>query len=366
MKIARAKPCSLPGRRVMMSLGFLTFGPGARTACAVTWLYACALFKEFRWTFLALAVALALGAGLIRISDHHQRFLVSLYYAWMFLLGQTLNPPETWYIALVSAIYPLLGFLLFGEGIIRLTLLLLSRRRREKEWMRVMASTYRDHVILCGLGHLGYRVIQQLIASDVPVVVLEHNATSRFVANTKELNVPVLIRDMKEDQALIDAGVQHARAIIIATNDDVANIEVALDSRRLSPKIRVLMRLFDQQIAAKIAKAFLVDVAFSSSTLAAPMVAAMSLESSVLTSYVRDGVQQVIAEIRVDPTSALVGMTAADAEHRYGAKVLLHQESASMDRAPGSTVSAGDVLRVHLPAARLPALAASGRPVAAA
>ncbi|NJL18652.1 MAG: hypothetical protein HC938_17335 [Nitrospira sp.] len=42
--------------------------------------------------------------------------------------------------------------------------------------------------------------------------------------------------------------------IVIATNDDMANLEVALDARRLNPKIRVLMRLYDQQIAAKIAE----------------------------------------------------------------------------------------------------------------
>ena len=87
--------------------------------------------------------------------------------------------------------------------------------------------------------------------------------------------MPILIRDMKEDQALIDAGVAHARAIIIATNEDMANLEVALDARRLNPKIRILMRMFDQQIASKIKDAFAIDHAFSSAALAAPIVAEM-------------------------------------------------------------------------------------------
>ncbi len=332
------------------------------------WLYAIAIFKEFRWTLLALLVAVSIGAFLIHItpiSGARPGLPASIYFAWMFLLGQTINPADTWYIALISAIYPLIGFLLFGEGIIRLTLLLLSRRRGEKEWMRVMASTYRDHVILCGLGHLGFRVVQQLIASKVPAVVLERDKRSKFVVQTKELNVPVLIRDMKEDQALIDAGVEHARAIIIATNDDMANIEVALDSRRLNPKIRVLMRLFDQQIAEKVAKAFLVDVAFSSSTLAAPMVAALSLESSVLSSYVREGVQQVIVEIQVKAQSSLIGQSAPDIERQFNAKILSHQSTNVPSQPASALVVAGDTLRVHLPATTLPSLAASARPLAA-
>ena len=32
--------------------------------------------------------------------------------------------------------------------------------------MRVMASTYRDHVVLCGIGHLGIRVLEELCADN--------------------------------------------------------------------------------------------------------------------------------------------------------------------------------------------------------
>ena len=50
----------------------------------------------------------------------------------------------------------------------------------------------------------------------------------------------------------------------------------------MNPNIRVVMRLFDQRIAQKIAGALTVDAAFSSSALAAPIVAAMSLQTKVL------------------------------------------------------------------------------------
>src|SRR6202011_5071682 len=102
--------------------------------------------------------------------------------------------------------------------VVRLALLMVSKRQGEKEWMRVMASTYRDHIVLCGLGHLGYRVLEQLVSIGLPVVVLEKHGNSRHLTHAKELGVAVLIRDMKEDQALIDAGIKHARAVIIATN----------------------------------------------------------------------------------------------------------------------------------------------------
>lgn len=71
----------------------------------------------------------------------------------------------------------------------------------------------------------------------------------------------------------------YARAIIIATNDDMANLEVALDARRMNPKIRVIMRLFDQRMADKFKEAALIDEAFSPAALAAPILAEMALRS---------------------------------------------------------------------------------------
>jgi len=126
------------------------------------------------------------------------------------------------------------------------------------------------------------RLFSPLLATGpkagVTVVALERRRSGRFVGQARELGVPVIIRDMKEDQALIDAGIEHARAIVIATNDAIANLEVALDAKRMNPSIRVVMRMFDEKVAHKISDAMDVDVAFSSSTLAAPVVAKMAME----------------------------------------------------------------------------------------
>src|SRR4051812_35500351 len=145
----------------------------------VAFLYTLAILREFRWTLLLFLLAVALGTVLFAVTPHAQLgnrrppVALAAYCTWMAMLAQLVfNPPETWYLTLLTAVYPLLGFVLIGEGIVRLALLIVSKRHGEKEWMRVMASTYRDHVILCGLGHLGFRILQQLVAAGTPVVVL--------------------------------------------------------------------------------------------------------------------------------------------------------------------------------------------------
>ena len=141
-----------------------------------------------------------------------------------------------------------------------------------------MASTFRDHVVLCGLGHLGSRILEQLEADGADVVVVERDAASRFAVEAKERGTTILVSDMRDDRVLEEAGIATAQCVIAATNDDMANLEVALDARRMNPKIRVLIRFFDQRIGAKIQDAFDIEVAFSSASIAAPIIARKALE----------------------------------------------------------------------------------------
>jgi hypothetical protein len=247
-------------------------------------LYFWTLVKEFKGTLIALTIAVLFGGTLYAITPHREfdgnppPLLDCFLGAWLALFAQPMfTPPATWYLALLAGVYPLLGFGLVGEGIVRVGMLVVSKKQGEKEWMLVKASTYRDHVVLCGLGHLGYRILLQLLKGGAQVVAIEKEAEGRFVADAKASGTPVLVRDMKEDQALLDAGIQHAKVIVIASNDDLANLEVALDARRMNASIRVVMRMFDQQIADKFKDAHLIDEAFSSAALAAPIVADLAL-----------------------------------------------------------------------------------------
>jgi voltage-gated potassium channel len=336
-----------------------------------TLLYVLAILKEFRWTLLALAALIVWGTVLYAITPHIQfggerpDLLTAFYGAWMALLAQSITPvPEPWHLMLMHAVYPVFGFVLIGEGVVRLALLLMSKRLGEKEWMRVMAQTHRNHIVLCGLGHLGYRVFENLVASHVDVVVIEINPDNRFMAQAKATGACILIRDMKDDQALVDAGVEQARAIVIATNDDIANLEVAMDARRMNPGIHILLRLFDQRIAQKISGALTIDVAFSASALAAPIVAAMSMDTKVLSTMMIGGVPHVISELRVEPASPLAGRRIDQIELGYAARVLaLTPKDGTIQSppTPATPAAAGDVLVVHTAASQLATISAAGR-----
>jgi voltage-gated potassium channel len=331
-------------------------------------LYALGVLRSFRLTLVGL-VSLVLVGGLLFAVTPDSQFggarppvFTSFYAAWMALVGEpVLSPPAAWYLAVLEGVYPLLGLMVVGEGIVRFALLMVSRDKGEAEWMKVMASTYRDHVILCGLGHLGYRVLGQLLQTGAQVVAIENDPDARFLALAKATGIPVLLRDMKDDKALVEAGVAHARVVILATNDDMANLEAALDARRMNPKVRVVLRLYDQEIAAKIKGAFAIDAAFSSSALAAPLVAAMSLDVRVLGTYSVAGVPHVAAEVVALPGSGLIGRRVSDVETTHEVRVLARQREGEPPSAtlPGAqtVIEEGDTLVVHAASDRIGRLA---------
>ena len=324
---------------------------------------------EFRGTLVGLLACVALGTAAYAVTPmdglagHRPSVMLAALAAWMHLFGEPLlGPTEAWYILLISGIYPLVGFTLIAEGVVRFALLMLSRRRGEKEWMKVKASTYRDHVILCGLGHLGFRVLGQLLAQGRQVVCLEKDGASRFLEEAKATGAPILVRDMKEDEALREAGIEHANAILICTNDDLANLEVALDSRRMNPKIRIVMRQFDQQMASKFREAFAIDYAFSSSALSAATVASMALPAKIVAAFELGEVPFVTANIAVARRSSLIGRTVAQVEAGHTAQILSRTRGERTETPPNATavLDEGDQLVVLARAADISGVAQAG------
>jgi len=318
------------------------------------WLYARALTREFRYSLALFGVLLAIGVPLFWATpspEYPRPCLLSALYATLAILGlgEPFDFPAVWYLRIIYLTYPILGTAVVVQALVRFGVLLISKRNNEKEWMRVLASTYRKHTIVCGLGNVGFRVVERLLRYRIDVVAIEKNPDGHFVSAVKGMGVPVIIADVKEDASLIQAGIERARSIVIATNDDLANIEVALDARRMNPKIQVVLRMFDQDIARKIGEAFGFQRTFSASALAAPAVAALALEGRILGSCDVGDTTYITAEVEVQPGSDLIGKQVASFHRDYGAWIVAVKQGNTYHHFPQSTLVVGpkDVLVVQ-------------------
>jgi Trk K+ transport system NAD-binding subunit len=126
------------------------------------------------------------------------------------------------------------------------------------------------HIVVCGLGNIGFRVVETLVGLGRRVVVIEETRDSRFVATVRRLGVPVLIGDATVTQVLEQARVGRAHALIAATSHDLINLEVSLLGRELNSQLRVILHLQDPNMAEGLQEAANVLVALSIPSLSAP------------------------------------------------------------------------------------------------
>jgi Trk K+ transport system NAD-binding subunit len=311
---------------------------------------------KFWVPFTTIFVLLVVGMLLFHrcyMPDLHRYpdFSESLFATYSLFGLQTVYPmPASWPLRVLYFTYPLIGLAVVADTVVRVTLLLFSRQENSKEWTRVLASTYRDHIILCGLGHVGYRILERLLQWNLEVVVIEKNDGSQFLQRVQQLKVPVLLMDARQEESLVAAGLEHARTLVIATNDDLANVEIALDARRLKHSIRVVLRMFDEQIANKLRDAFDLEVAFSSAAAAAPLVAASVLDLDILGNFTLDGRELFTAKITIEPACALLDMTVAELVETHHVMVLSRKTGDTPSHfgpAPTERIGEGDLLVVH-------------------
>jgi Trk K+ transport system NAD-binding subunit len=317
------------------------------------------LVRRFKLTFFSLALLVFGGGTLMWHLYAHIGKPISwsraVFGAYFLLFAQSITEiPDYGPLEALFAVIPPLGIVTVAEGLVRFAFLFFAKTRNDKEWFAVLAQTLKDHVIVCGAGRVGFRVFEQFVKLDVPMVVIEREEEAPFVSAIRAQGVPVLIEDVRSTRALEQANIKAARAIICATDDDLANLNIALDARRLSPRIRVVMRLFDDDLVAKTKEAFQVE-AFSTSALAAPALAAAALDPQIRNSFEVGGRLMVIAELQVD--ASLEGQTVADLRDQCGALVLhlVHADgSVRFDPAGAVRLGRGDRVTVQatLPAYR--------------
>ncbi len=241
---------------------------------------------------------------------------------------------------------PPFGIAVVVDGIVRFTYLYFAKHRDDKEWIRVISQGLKDHVVICGAGRVGYRVAVQLLGLDREVVVIERNESAAFVTVLRDQKVPLLIDDIKSPECLVRTNVQRAAAIVCATDDDLANLNVALDARRLNPQIRLVIRLFDDDLVSKVRDAFKAE-ALSSSALAAPAMALAALDPRIVHSFQISGYLMVISHFVA--RQALPGMTVANLQEQFGAVTLALQRHGAPQLNPrGETrIEASDILTIQ-------------------
>jgi Trk K+ transport system NAD-binding subunit len=196
-----------------------------------------------------------------------------------------------------------------------------------QEALGVPRGRMRNHVVMLGLGNLGYRTTLHLLRAGVEVAACDANSHGRFVAIARRLGVPVLIADANYVDSLRALSVDRARAVVAATTDDIANLEAALAARELNPNARVITRLFDPDLAERAQQQLHITECQSVSALASPAFVAAALGSGVLSIIERRRCLWLLGEVTIRDGCEADGRTVRQLEAGDDLRVLAVREA---------------------------------------
>ena len=331
-----------------------------------TWL----LLGEFGTPLLIFTLAmLGGGVGYYLLSSYAGEplgnLLESIYQVLTMTFLQTGGIfPHAWYLGMFYFIMPVIGLIILAQGVTEFSVMLFNRRARGKEWEIAVASTYNNHIILVGLGHLGFRVAQELINVGQDVVLIEANPKADLIASVKAMGIPVIQDDASHGTTLESAGVHHARAIILCTQNDSLNLKIALKAKRHKPDIHVVLRIFDDDFAHALHEQF-GYTAFSATGMAAPAFAAAASGVDMTRPITVEGQSMSLAHLKIEPASLLINQTVSEVEQKYNLSVVFIRRNSMSDFHPPADccLSAQDVLAVLGGLSEIRALASDNHPI---
>jgi voltage-gated potassium channel len=215
--------------------------------------------NRFRIRFAVLAVAVATAMGTLGFHLIEGWSLVNSLYAatqTVTTVGYGDLAPVTRNGRIFATIFMFVGVgvVLYSltatvQSIVQSELLATFGQRRQLRKM----SKLRDHFIICGAGRVGSRLARTLQSTNQTFIVIERDPQK--VAELTDHGVVVLVRDATSEEALKEAGVEHARGLAACLPDDSDNVYVVLTARDLNSRIHIVARAVEEQAESKLIRA---------------------------------------------------------------------------------------------------------------
>jgi voltage-gated potassium channel len=112
----------------------------------------------------------------------------------------------------------------------------------------------KNHVIICGYGRNGKQSVLELLSHNVPLVVIESD-----IAHLEHLrdggDILYIEGDATQDEILLNAGLEHAKALIATLPNDANNVFLVLTARQLNPSITIISRASEDSADLKLRRA---------------------------------------------------------------------------------------------------------------
>jgi hypothetical protein len=207
------------------------------------------------WINLLLFMAiLALAVVLLRLSvdDPQTSWLQLLVDAFhLAVIERVVEPGAGALPMILTFVMPLLTLVILGEGVLRVLSTFIARGEHREEWDRMVAKTFSDHIVICGVGELGRALVQQLLEANPSARMVLVDPRPGVIAELglNSPNICHIVSDMTTLEALETANCREAALIILSSGNDAFNLEAAFKVLQINPDAQIWIRLYRGQLA---------------------------------------------------------------------------------------------------------------------
>jgi voltage-gated potassium channel len=110
----------------------------------------------------------------------------------------------------------------------------------------------KDHIIICGYGNVGQRIVEQLKGKSETFLFIESDPQK--IADLVDKHIPVIQGDAGDEDVLTRANVKEAKTMILTLRDS-SNIIVAIMAKMLNPNIFIVSEVEDMRNLTVLKKA---------------------------------------------------------------------------------------------------------------
>src|SRR5262249_20428411 len=143
-------------------------------------------------------------------------------------------------------------------------------------------DTVNKPIILCGLGRIGWRVLEYLQAANLPVVAVDNICAPD---DPRLGNARLVHGDCRRREVLEQAGIRDCGGVLIMISNDLTNITTALMVRSLNTDVRIVLRVFNENLIGRLGHAIHHIYPLSTSALVAPLLAVKALTGQALGTF---------------------------------------------------------------------------------
>lgn len=158
-----------------------------------------------------------------------------------------------------------------------------DRARRATGWRLRMNGDERPHYVICGSDPLAYWVVRSLLATDSAdgrvrvTLVVPGRRRSEGPDGRDVPGVRVVTAERLDEAAFRRAGLAGAAGLALLNQDDVGNMHAALCAQEVESRLRLVVRMFNTNLADGLRQLFPDSAVLSDASIAAPAFVAAAL-----------------------------------------------------------------------------------------